>query len=131
VPQPLPSEPAARLEAQWRLILRALRHTGKRFNLGALLRGCNAREVHDSVITLKFPFASHVERMQQELNDAETRRALTEAVSSLMGGTYEIGVELAGDSEGGPVQKAADTSHMVRSARAMGAQVVDEKEEGS
>jgi DNA polymerase-3 subunit gamma/tau len=131
VSQPLPSEPAARLEAQWRSVIRALRHTGKRFNLGALLRGCNAREVHDSVISLKFPFASHVERMQQELSDPETRRALTEAVAGLMDGTYEVRVELAGDSEGGPAQRAADTSHLVRSARAMGAQVVDEKEDGS
>ena len=129
VPQALPSEPTARLEAQWRLIIRALRHTGKRFNLGALLRGCNAREVDDSRITLKFPFASHVERMQQELNDPETRRALSEAVAGLMDGTYEIRVELAGDGDGRPAQKAADTSHMVRSARTMGAHVVDEKED--
>ena len=67
--------------------------------------------------------------MQQELNDPETRRALSEAVSGLMDGTYEIRVELAGDGDGRPAQKAADTSHMVRSARTMGAHVVDEKED--
>ena len=46
-----------------------------------------------------------------------------------MDGTYEIRVELAGDGDGRPAQRAADTSHMVRSARTMGAHVVDEKED--
>jgi len=131
IPDPLPSEPTARLEAQWRTFIRNLRHTGKRFNLGALMRGCNDRQVQDSLITLRFPFSSHVDRMQQELSDPETRRALTKAIEDLMDGTYEIRVELADEMEGGPARKASDTSHMVRSARAMGAHIIDEKKEGS
>ena len=123
------SGPAAKLESQWDGIVRSLRHTGRRFKLGALLRGCRERHVADGVITLKFPYASHVERMQQELDDPETRRAVQNILAEVLNGAYEIHASLAGADGGAPRKSVARSSHLVRAAQAMGARVVGEKEE--
>ena len=125
----LPSEPAARLESQWREITRALRHVGKKFKLGALLNVSREREVSEGIISIKFSHRSHVERMAQELDDPETRLAVTEVFARVMDGTYEIQSSLAATGANGPQQGAAQRSHLVRTAQAMGARVVDEKEE--
>ena len=124
----VPSEPAARLESQWSSVIRSLRHTGRRFKLGALLRGCREREVADGLITLKFPYASHVERMRQELGDPETFKAVREVLATVMDAPYEVEVSLVAGDNSGPKQSAAQRSHLVRAAQAMGARVVDEKE---
>ena len=130
-PDSVPSEPLARLESQWNSILRSLRHTGRRFKLGALLRGCKEREISDGLITLRFPYMSHVERMREELEDPETRRALKDVLRDEMDGPYEVEVSLVDEGSGGRQQSAALRSHLVRAAQAMGARVVDEKEEES
>ncbi len=127
-PEELPSEPAARLEAQWGVILRALRNKGRRFKLDALLRGCKEREVADGVVRLKFSHRSHVERMQQELEHPDTRKALKDAVASAMGNPYEVEIVLAGDNAG-PRQGVSQGSHLVRNAQMMGARVVRVVEE--
>ena len=123
--------PAATLETQWDTIVRSLRHAGKRFKLGALLRGCRERNVTDSLIILKFPFISHVERMEQELDDPATRRELQEVFDRVMGDTYEVQVSLADANNDGPRLGPAQRSHLVRAAQAKGARVVAEKEDDS
>ena len=127
----VPSEPAARLESQWRSIAGSLRHVGKRFKLGALLRGCRDRDVSDGVVTLKFPYASHVERLQEELDAPETRNALEEALAEAMDAPYKVKVALVTDNNSRPGERVAHRSHLVRSAQTMGARVVDEKGEES
>ena len=122
------SGPAAKLESEWDGILRSLRYTGRRFKLGALLRRCRERHVVDGVITLKFPYVSHVERMQQELDDPETRREVQSVLGEAHDGSYEIHASLIG-ADGGPGKSVARSSHLVRAAQAMGARVVGEKEE--
>ena len=129
MPHTASSEPGAKLEAEWHSVIRALRHAGKRFKVGPLLRGCRDREVTDGLITLKFPYASHVERMREELDDPETRRAIREAFSGVMEGEYDVKVAQQGDDAGRPSQNAAQRSPLVRAARSMGARVVDEREE--
>ena len=126
-----PSEPSARLEHQWDLIVRELRHTGSRFKLGALLRGCRERSVSDGVITLSFPYASHVERMQSELDDSQTRQKFEEVLTTYMDGPHQVQVSLASGHNGSSGQSAARSSNLVRAAQAMGARVVDEKEDES
>ena len=133
-PPPLPagaqSEPAQRLEGQWESIVKALRtQKGKRFNLGALLRSSTQRVVEDGTITLKYSHPSHLERMQEELDDPEARRLLRGAFEQAMHGPYEIRVEPTGGRRDGPGQSATQRSHLVRAAQAMGARVVGEKEE--
>ena len=129
-PVDLASEPALRLDGQWDSILKALsRYKGKRFNLGALLRDCKQREVADGTITLKFSYRSHMERMQGELEDPESRKVLRETLAKAMGGTYDVRVSVIGGASNGPTGTASQKSHLVRTAQAMGARVVDEREE--
>ena len=125
------SGPAGRLEGHWNEIVRSLRHTGTRFKLGALLRGCRERNVSDGVITLKFPYSSHVERMQGELDDPQTRKELMEVLARFMDSPYEVEVSLVGAEGSAPRPGVARRSHLVRSAQAMGARVVNEKEDES
>ena len=127
----LPSEPAARLESQWRAIAGSLRHVGRRFKLGALLRGCRDRDVGDGIVTLRFSYASHVERLQQELDAPETRKVLEEALAEAMDAPYKVEVALIKDNNSRPGERVAHRSHLVRSAQTMGARVVDEKGEES
>ena len=126
---PPPAEPAARLEHQWSRIVGELRHTGSRFKLGALLRGCRNRTVSDEAITLAFPFASHVERMQSELDDPQTRKRLEEVFEKFMDRSYQVQVMLTADPGGSPSGSVARRSNLVRAAQAMGARVVGEKED--
>ena len=133
-PPPLPagaqSEPAHRLASQWDSIVKALRtQKGKRFNLGALLRSSTQRVVEDGTITLKYSHTSHLERMQEELDDPEAGRLLRGAFEQAMQGPYEIRLEPTGGRRDGPGQSATQRSHLVRAAQAMGARVVGEKEE--
>ena len=123
--------PTATLESQWDTVVRSLRHAGKRFKLGALLRGCRERNVTDSLIILKFPFISHVERMEQELDDPAIRRELQEVFDRVMGDTYEVQVCLADANNDGPRLGPAQRSHLVRAAQAKGARVVADKEDDS
>ena len=129
-PMPIPSGPAGTLETGWGEFVRAMRHTGKRFKLGALLRGCKEREVSGDLITLKFPYLSHVERMEQELGDPATRREVKEVLANVMGRPYDVEISLIESAGNGVRTSAAQRSHLVRTAMQMGARVVDEKEEG-
>ena len=128
VPVPASASPTPTQDSEWDAVIRALRHTGKRFKLGALLRACSERDVTDGVMTLRFPFVSHVERMEEELGDPVTRRELQEVLARITGNTYSVSVSLAASAENGPQRGAARRSHLVRVAQAMGARVVDEKE---
>ena len=126
---PMPSEPAARLERQWPVVLRALsRHKGRRFNLGALLRACSRREVSNGTVSLEFSHPSHKERMEEEIEDVESGRALKEALSNAMDAPVETIVCVVDGQRNGPRQSAAQRSHLVRQAQQWGARVVDEAE---
>ena len=128
-PAPVAAGPAAALDAQWGELIKTLRHTGRRFKLGALLRGCREREVADGVVTLKFPFVSHVERIQQELADPQTMREMQEALARVMGETYNVRASLVSPERQASGRSAAQTSRLVRVAQSMGARVVDERED--
>ena len=125
----LPTEPAARLESQWREITRSLRHVGKKFKLGALLNVCKEREVVDGVIVLKFTHRSNMERMQEELENPENRKGLMDALSEAMGSAYEVKLTVVNGGNGSAVQSTSQKSHLVRAAQQMGARVIDERED--
>ena len=129
-PESLPAEPQPRLESQWGDILKSLRrHKGRRFNLGALLRGCEEREVADGRITLKFSHKSHMERMEQELSDPQTRKVVANALAKAMGDTYDISLGVVETAANGTRRSPATRSHLVRAAQSLGAKVIDEKED--
>ena len=116
-------------DPQWNEIVRALRLTGTRFKLGALLRGCKEREIADGVITLKFPYTSHVERVQEELGNPATRREVEQTLERVLGDPYRIEAAVSQTDNHTAQRSAADRSPMVRAARSKGAQVVGERED--
>ena len=116
-------------DPQWNEVVRALRLTGTRFKLGALLRGCKEREIADGVITLKFPYTSHVERVQEELGNPVTRREVEETLERVLGNPYRIEAAVSETDNHKTQRSAADRSPLVRAARSKGAQVVGERED--
>ena len=129
-PESLPSEPQPRLESQWDAILKSLRRQkGRRFFLGPLLSTCEEREVADGRITLKFSHKSHMERMEQELSDPQTRKVIAGALAKALGDTYDISVGVVGTAPNGPRRSPAMRSSLVRAAQNLGAKVIDEKED--
>ena len=123
-----PSEPAARLAHQWGMIANELRFVGTRLKLGAMLRSAREREVAGDTIILRYPSRSNVERLQQELDNPESKRALDDAIANAMGSKYQVEVALSDGSNGAGVRRASQASHLVQAAQAMGARVVNERE---
>jgi hypothetical protein len=74
---------------------------------------------------LGFRTRPNMERLEQELENPQTRKQLQEVVEQVTGTPYEVRLHLATDT-------AAATSrprgHMVRQARALGVQIVGEEE---
>ena len=132
-PAPVPSPPPAPqsgADRQWIEILRSLRgRKGKRFDLGALLRSSTEREQGDGTFTLKYSHTSHMERIEEELQDHASRTTIEEAVAKVLGGKYDIRVVAADGQSNGPRQTPARRSHLVRAAQSMGAKLVSEREE--
>ena len=124
-----PDEPAARLAHQWTMIANELRFVGTRLKLGAMLRSAREREVAGDTIILRYPSRSNVERLQQELDNPESKRALDDAIAKAMGSKFQVEVALSDGGNGAGVRSASQTSHLVQAARAMGARVINEREE--
>ena len=125
-----PAAPQSGVDRQWGEILRSLRgRKGKRFDLGALLRSSTAREQGDGTFTLKYSHSSHMERIEEELQDHASRTMIEEAVAKVLGGKYDIRVVVADGQSNGPRQTPARRSALVRAAQSMGAKLVSEREE--
>ena len=114
--------------ATWNEVLRALRTTGARFKLGALLRGSREYTLEDNKLVVRFAHNSHVERINQEIDNPSVKRELNQALSRTMGGEYELVPELI-SSENGSDTRRANQSHLVVAAQRMGARLVDRFEE--
>ena len=125
----LPDEPAARLAHQWNMIANDLRFVGTRLKLGAMLRSAKEREVSGHTIILKYPSRSNVERLQQELDNPESKRALDDAIAKAMGSKFQVEVALSNGANGAGLRRASQSSHLVQAAQAMGARVISEREE--
>lgn len=121
-----------RADPQWEQVLKLLRREkGRKYNLSGLLRDCRERRIEDGTLTLLFAHRSHMERMQEEIGDPNSRQIIEDAVRKVMGDPYKIEIALAEGHGNGPKQSAAQKSHLVRAARMMGARVIGEKEEAS
>ena len=126
--QPLPSDPAARLDAQWPQILRSLRNAGSRFKLDALLRSSKGFALEDRKIVVRFAHNSHYDRMREELQNPDVTRQLRDVINGAMGDEYEVVTELDPGTNGSTLRQAG-MSPLVRAAQAMGARIVDQKED--
>lgn len=127
--EPLPEDPAARLEVQWPEILRALRNTGSRFKLGPVLRSTRGVSLDGSRIITPFTHESHFERFKGEMDNPGVKREVNAIIKQAMGADYEIVGQLSTENNG-PTRKQANQSHLVRAAQLMGARIVEQREGG-
>ena len=115
------------IDEHWNELLRSLRQTGKRFNLGALLRGCKERKIKDDTLVLTFLHSSHLERINSEIEDPLVNGQFESVVENVLGKKYKISVELSSNevrSVRGPI---GQQSHLVRAAQSLGARIVEER----
>ncbi len=114
----------------WQATVKALgRATGRRYNLGALLRDCKPNTITLEGDTLLVPFVHrpNMERMQEELEDPGSRNLVTEAVTRYFGTPYNFRITLAGQTEeGAQSNRPSQHSPLVRTALNMGARIVED-----
>ncbi len=118
------------LAQAWAATVKALgRHKGKKYNLGALLRDCRPGNVllEEETLVLGFAHRTHMERMQEEMEDPKSRGVVTETIDQLFGRHYEFKITLTEDNgAGGPSPRTAQNSPLVRTAMGMGARILEE-----
>ncbi len=130
-PTPAPSDgPSEGLTGdQWSLLIRALsRFKGKRFNIGALLRDCKNQRLDGDTLVLAFSHRSHLERMQEEMDDPQGLRIVEQAMTKSLGTVYRLRLDMTeGAGASGP--SASNQSPLVRAALNWGGRVLEEREE--
>ena len=125
-PQPAPAadpgSDAARLatlERRWRDVVAASKGTG-RIKIDAVLRsGSRPLSVEDGVVIIGFTHQKFVDMLREELDNPASRKALEEAVASVLGSRHKVQCVLQSQrpkSAGG---------HLVRAAQEAGARLVD------
>ncbi len=136
-----PSEPAPAaaqvdedsFSGRWLATVRTLgRCKGKKYNLGALLRDCRVDSVSLEGDTLVLPFShrTNMERMQEEMEEPNGHRMVTEAVAKHFGESYDFKLTLNGEAGNGEEpRQTAQRSPLVRTAMGMGARIVEETTE--
>ena len=116
---------------RWRATVRDLdRHKGKKYSLGALLRDCKTDAIALEGDTLVLPFAHrpNMERMQEEMDDPQGRRLVSEAIAKFFGAPYGFKIIMAGENaDGGNPIRQAQQSPLVRAALGMGARIKKEE----
>ena len=127
------SSEAGDLAQKWQATIKALsRHAGKKYNLGAVLRGCRIDAITVEGDTLILPFAhrTNMERMQEEMGDPQGRRLISDAVEKSFGTPYTLKLELAGESsDAANSVRSAQHSPMVRAAQGIGARIIEERDQ--
>ncbi|MCY3543783.1 MAG: DNA polymerase III subunit gamma/tau [Chloroflexi bacterium] len=124
----MPRELDAKLAHQWNRIANELRFTGARFKVGAMLRSSREREIVGDTIIIRYPSLSNVDRLNEELETPQTKKALYDAIESAMGSKFEVKVALSDGSNGAGSKRPSQTSHLVQAAQSMGARVIGERE---
>ena len=118
------------LAESWTAAVRALaRQRGKKYFLGALLKDCRPDAVYLDGDTLCLPFAhrTHLERMQEEMDDPKGRKLVADVIQQCFDKGYEFKLTLVEDNgNGGSSQASAQNSPLVRTAMGMGARILKE-----
>ena len=123
-----PEAQGGSLQDQWGTLVKTLsRYKGRRFNIGALLRDCKSQDIEGETLVLAFAHRSHLERMQEELDDPQGMRMVNEAMAKALGASYQLKLTL---SEGNGTANASATvqSPLVRAALSMGARIMEERD---
>ena len=129
--QTAPSPPAAAMPEAiqgWDALVKTLsRAKGRRFNIGALLRDCREQFPNGEQLTLIFGHRSHLERLQEELEDPQSVRTVKAAMAEALGTAYELNLVVAEDSSGRNGPSPATESPLVRYAKNLGARIVEDQ----
>ena len=130
-PTTTPATGEGELAGAWTATVKALaRHKGKKYILGALLKDCRPDAIHiegDDTLCLAFAHRTHMERMQEEMEDPKWRRLVSDVISQCFGKNYEFKLTLIeNNGEGGVSPRSAQNSPLVRSAMGMGARIIEE-----
>ncbi|MCI0793998.1 MAG: DNA polymerase III subunit gamma/tau [Chloroflexi bacterium] len=135
VKAPVASDPGAAsggsgLAANWTATVKALdRYKGKKYILGALLRDCKPEAItlDGTTLVLTFTNKTNMERMQEEMDDPNGRKQVTQIVSQFFGATYDFRLTLQAETPSGANPRGlAKNSPLVRVAMGMGARVIEE-----
>jgi hypothetical protein len=119
------------LNREWEGIVKQLsRYKGRRYNLGALLRGCRQPRFEGNTLELPFSHRSNMERMQDEMDNPDSKRTFLEAVSSALGITNPITLSFSATNGQNPRQKSQQ-SPLLQTALGMGGKILEETKEPS
>ena len=114
-------------QVQWGTLVKNLsRHKGKRFNIGALLRDCKNQKIEGESLILAFAHRSHLERMQEELDDPQGMKTVNEAILKSLGVSYELKLTLV-DDNGASGGLTTAKSPLIQAALSMGARIMEER----
>ena len=117
------------LDDQWEDVVKTLsRYKGRRFNLGALLRACRHHWLEGDTLTLDFTHRSHMERMQEEMDNPESRRMFLDAVAKAAGASVPLNLAFTA-ANGQQTAPQATESPLVKAALNMGGKVLDQRED--
>lgn len=127
-----PRRPRAPEDPQWDRLVRALSRTkGKRYTLGALLRGASSHETKDDELIVRFLHRSHFERLQEELDDPVGRRGVEDAAAEVFGVKLSVrAVQDDAASSPSSVASPPTDSPLVRAAMTMGGRIIDDEPPG-
>ena len=95
--------------------------------MGALLRSCKDRYLDGETLVLAFSHRSNLERMQQELDDPQSLKAINEAIAQSLGNSYHLRLTLDGNAKSSIISSPTE-SPLVRAAMGMGARILEERE---
>ena len=113
-------------ETQWDAIRKATKGLKpNKFNIGALLLDCVKRYTEDDTLVLVFRTRPNMERLQEEMENPDTRRLIQETVEQITGTAYSLRLTLVDQASS---VGSTSRGHLVRAARAMGAHIVEEVE---
>ena len=117
------------MDSEWNNLLRELRLTGKRFKFGALLRGAKSKEIHDDTLVITYSHSSNVDRFNSELEDPVVKSDMLSIIHKTLNKEYAVEVRLDGESSSLKTSKnSKGSSNLVKSAQAMGALIIEERE---
>ena len=115
--------------SQWSSLVRALsRYKGKRFNIGALLRDCKNQYLDGDTLVIAFSHKSHLERMQEELDDPQGMRTVEQAIEKSLGTAYRLRLDMTEGAPGAFTQ-GPDQSPLVRAVLNWGGRILEERAE--
>ena len=89
----------------------------------------NAVSLDGNILVLGFSNKANLERMQEEMDDPNSRRQVSQAVTDSFGANYEFQLTMAnGSGTTANTAKTAQQSSLIRTALSMGARVLEEIE---